>query len=215
MRKHVFLLAMLLSLPFAMPLLAQKDTKARTILDAMSERYKKTPAFKAAFFLEMFNGKQLMDKMEGNVTVMGDKYHLNLGDQEIYNNRVNVWTYLKSEKEVTIAEYEPDPDDLSITQIYNIYKTDFKYLFIEEKTEAGKVLEVVELSPQKKNVNYFKIRLEIGKQDRLLKRWEVFEKTGKRHVYTIKDFNSSVKVTDADFVFDMARHPGVEVVDLR
>ncbi|MCU0451762.1 MAG: outer membrane lipoprotein carrier protein LolA [Bernardetiaceae bacterium] len=195
---------------------ANKDPKAEAALNGMSERYKKMTAFKAEFTCNMKSPQEKLDEnFSGKITVKGQKFRLKLPEQEIYNNQTTVWTYVEEDKEVTITDNDPDSGDLNPAEIYTMYKKGFKYVLVEEKKENNEVFELVDLTPDDKTVNYFKIRLMINKRTRELKSWQVFEKNGRRFTYTITKFEPNVVVNDADFTFDKAKHPKVEVVDLR
>ena len=66
---------------------AQKDPKALAILDAMSDKYQNTEAFKAKLVYKLENpGEKLNETFRGEITVMGEKYRLKIGEQEIINN---------------------------------------------------------------------------------------------------------------------------------
>lgn len=194
----------------------QYDPKAKNILDAMSKKYSEIHAFTAKFSYSLNSpAESLEEKFEGEITVKENKYHLNMGEQEIYNNEQNVWTYLKPENEVTITEYEPDPEDILPTEVPEMYKNGYKYLFVEDKIIEGRAYEIVELNPEDKDLRYYKIRLTIDKNDKTLRSYEMYEKGGRRYLYTIKDFKPTSTVSDQDFVFNTAKYPKVEVIDLR
>ena len=197
-------------------LMAQYDPKAKRILDAMSEKYKLIPAFKANFSYKMESSDDdISEDVKGDIIVKQNKYKINLGSQAVYNNEENVWVYLKETNEVTISEYEPDPEDLSPTEIPNMYKEGFKYRFVEEKTIDGDVYEVVELNPEDTDLGYFKILLTIHKQNKTLNSWQFFYKNGRQYTYYINDFKADNKISDNVFVFNVSDYPGVDVVDLR
>ena len=147
--------------------------------------------------------------------VKGEKFRLSLDDQEIINDGTTVWTYLPSAKEVNIDNYDPDSDDINPIKIFDIYKKGFKYLYLADKTEAGVVLEEVDLVPEKKDAQYFKIKMMIVKKDKSIQSWTMFDKSGNRYKYTITKFTPNIKVEDALFTFDPKKYPGVEVIDLR
>ena len=141
-------------------------------------------------------------------------FGLSLDDQEIINNGTTVWTYLPSAKEVNIDNYDPDSDDINPIKMFDIYKKGFKYLYLADKTEAGVVLEEIDLVPEKKDAQYFKIKMMIVKKDKSIQSWTMFDKSGNRYKYTITKFTPNVKVDDAFFTFDPKKYPGVEVIDL-
>jgi chaperone LolA len=194
---------------------AQTDSKAGEILDAVSTKYKAIPAFKALFTYAMENQSAgLKENYSGDITVKGSKFHLKMGGQEIINNGATVWTYLKESNEVNISDYEPDADAITPTNIYTIYKKGYKYTFVEQIKEAGQVYDVIDLTPENKNAQIYKIRLTINKKDRSIKSFKTFEKNGNRYVYSISKFTPT-EIDDKAFVFDKSKYKGVEVVDLR
>jgi outer membrane lipoprotein carrier protein len=140
---------------------------------------------------------------------------LALPEQEVINNGSTVWTYLPEAKEVNIDNYDPNSEDVNPSKIYDIYKKGFKYLYLQDKTEGGVLCEEIDLVPEKKDAQFFKIKMFISKKDKAIQSWVMFDKGGNRYKYTISKFNPNVKVDDSFFAFDLKKHPGVEVVDLR
>ena len=196
--------------------LAQYDSKALTILDAMSKKYKEIPNFRAKFTYSLMSDVTgVKESSEGEIIVKGGKFILRLANQEIINNGTTVWTYVKESNEVNISDYQPDENDITPTKIYTMYKKGYKYLFVEEKTEAGKTYETVDLIPEEKKNQIFKVRIDINKKDKTVKSWKVFEKNGNRYLYTVKTFTPEPTLPDNMFNFDKTKYKGVEVVDLR
>ncbi|MBX2965642.1 MAG: outer membrane lipoprotein carrier protein LolA [Cyclobacteriaceae bacterium] len=213
MKKYAiaFLLALLAKASFA-----QYDPKALEILEAMSKKYKAYTSFEANITSSMTNDVEgIKEEFKGKITVKGDKFRLAMDDQEIINNGVTVWTYLPSAKEVNIDNYDPDADEINPSKIYDLYKKGFKYLYLEDQTENGVLCEVIDLVPEKKDAQYFKIKMNIGKKDRSIQSWTMYDKSGNKYKYTITKFTPNVTVTDAFFTFDPKKYPGVEVIDLR
>ncbi len=195
---------------------SQYDPKALEILEAMSKKYKAITAFEANLTSGMTNETEgVNEEFKGKITVKGDKFRLLLDDQEIINNGTTVWTYLPSAKEVNIDNFDPGSDDVNPTKIFEMYKKGFKYLYLADKTEAGVVCEEIDLVPEKKDAQYFKIKMMIVKKDKSIQSWTMFDKAGNRYKYTITKFTANVKVDDSFFSFDPKKYPGIEVIDLR
>ncbi len=200
---------------------AQYDPKARTILDAMSTKYSKIGPYKANIQSIMTNESDGLNEVASfDITVKGNMFRLKLEEQEIYNDGKTVWThfYIPDDEvnEVEINNYDPDEKDINPAKIYNAYKEGYKYLLVEETTEAGVKCDVVDLVAENaKDSEFFKIRLNISQKDRSLISWTMFEKTGTRYTYKISKFQSGLNVTDTFFKFDPAKFPGVDIVDLR
>src|SRR5687768_5106059 len=202
----------LLLLVFAKLAMAQYDPKALETLDAMSKKYKAIPAFEANFSYVLTNEvEKVNEEFKGKVTVKGDKFRMVLPEQEVINNGTTTWTYLPDAKEVNIDNYDPNSDEVNPSKIYEIYKKGFKYLYLEDKTEGGVVVEVIDLVPEKKDAQYFKIRMNIVKKDKSIQSWTMFDKAGNKYKYSITKFNQNVTVPDTFFTFDPKKYPGVEV----
>lgn len=194
--------------------LAQKDEAALQILDAMSSKYQQLPAFQANFSYNIENPEEGIDEgFEGIITVKDAKYKLNMGGQEIINDGENVWTFLEDDNEVTIAEYDDTESEITLSNIFTIYKSGYKYLFLEERNNG--TVEVVDLVPEDLEKSFFKIRMSITKKDRDLLSFKIFDKSGNRYFYKIDAFKADEDITDEDFKFDIAAHAGVEVIDFR
>lgn len=194
-----------------------QDKKAEGILDAMSNKYKSLKTFNANFTygVEGANNK-LSNVYTGTVTVKGNKFKLKTAGQEVFNNGKEIYTFVKETNEVNISDFNPNDDsDFSPTKIYSIYKKGYKYQFKEEKKEGAQSYEIVELSPIAGKSNVSKIQITVNKSDKSIKTWKVWDKSGKKTVFRIDKFVPNAPATDAMFIFDKSKYPGVEVVDLR
>jgi outer membrane lipoprotein carrier protein len=195
---------------------AQYDPKALQILEAMSKKYQSIPAFEANLAVTLTNEvEKVNEEFKGKITVKGDKYKLSLPEQEVINNGSTIWTYLPEAKEVNIDNYDPSSQDINPSKIYELYKKNFKYLYLQDKTEGGVLCEEIDLVPEKKDAQFFKIKMFINKKDKSIQSWTMFDKGGNKYKYTLAKFNPNIKVDDAFFSFDPKKYPGVEVIDLR
>lgn len=213
MKKSILAFVFALSGTFAV---AQYDPKALEILEAMSKKYQAIEAFEANISYTLTNDvEKVNEEFKGKITVKGEKFKLSLPEQEVINNGNTVWTYLPEAKEVNIDNFDPNSDDINPSKIYEIYKKNFKYLYLSDKMEGGVLCEEVDLVPDKKDAQYFKIKMMINKKDKSIQSWTMYDKAGNRYKYTITKFVPGVKVDDAFFTFDPKKYPGVEVIDLR
>lgn len=194
--------------------LAQKDPQALQILDAMSAKYKKTPSFKAGFKYLMENPEEnISEGFEGNVFVKGDKYKLVMDEQEVRFDGEYVWTYTKEFEEVSVSSNEEQQEEISISNIFNLYKTGYKYLYLESR-DNGRT-DVIDLVPEDTNLSYFKIRMLIDAATKSLKSFRVFDKSGSRFVYEVVSFAEAPALKDADFTWSEGELSGKELIDFR
>lgn len=191
------------------------DPKAKAILDKAGEVYKQSTGIYSKFTqtIEVPAGKA--STKTGEIYLKGNKFRIKFPDQEIYCNEKSIWTYLKDVNEVQINDYEPDPSDISPSNMFNIYQKDFNYIKIADETVSGKVCHVIDLTPKDKSRSYFKVRLWLNKETNLLSKIRIFDKNGYRYNYTINQINHKAKIDDSEFNFDKSDYQGVRVEDLR
>src|SRR5689334_8973281 len=128
---------------------SQYDPKALEILDAMSKKYKDLTSFEANLSINLINETdKVNDEFKGKIVVKGDKFKLTLPEQEVINNGKTTWTYLPEAKEVNIDNFDPNSDDINPAKIYEIYKKNFKYLYLTDEMDGNVLCEVVDLVPE-------------------------------------------------------------------
>ncbi|HLU90806.1 MAG TPA: outer membrane lipoprotein carrier protein LolA [Cyclobacteriaceae bacterium] len=197
---------------------AQKDPKAEEILNSVSENYKSLNGLTAEFEYTYSNTPDApVQTNKGKVTVKGDKYRLVLDDQEIYNNGETVWTYIKSDnfKEVTINTVEEDMEELTPSNIYNIYKKGYNYKYLGEETRNGRVVQIIELNAEDRRSQFQQITLFVDKARKYLVEWEIKDDIGGTFSYKFREIDAQANIPDSFFVFNTKEHPDVEVIDLR
>ncbi|WP_181305632.1 outer membrane lipoprotein carrier protein LolA [Rufibacter sp. XAAS-G3-1] len=194
----------------------QKDPQAEKILDAMSKKYQAMNAFKVGFTQTVESpSAKAKESISGDITVSGNKFRLAVAGQEIINNGATIWTIMKKENEVTISDNDPDEQEMTPNQIYTLYKKGYRYVHAGEEKEGGEAVHVIDLTPNDRDNQVFKVRLHISKKDNSLKSWKMFRKNGNRYTYKINKFTPNPPVTAATFAFDKSKYKGINVVDLR
>ncbi|RYE13636.1 MAG: outer membrane lipoprotein carrier protein LolA [Sphingobacteriales bacterium] len=207
---------------------AQKDDAAKAILNELSKKYRSYTSIKTDFLLSVENKQAaLVENQTGTVIskAQGNKFRVSLYspvsksksvmDQEIISNGKTQWTYLVADKEVQVNDAGQGDDAFNPAQIYTIYEKGYKYLFTGTKKLNGKLYQIIDLTPEAENAQFFKIRLTIDKVKKQIYNVLVFDRNGSRYNYTLKTVTPNVPVADAFFTFDTKKNPGVEVVDLR
>ncbi|SNT10790.1 Outer membrane lipoprotein-sorting protein [Ekhidna lutea] len=200
-----------LTLTLLLQVQAQYDPEALTVLDAMSNKYKKVKSFKASFSQKLTNESAGLDEtISGDIAVKGDMYVLDVAGQKIFNDGTDIYTFNAEVNEVTISTYDPEESEITLSNVYDLYKNGFKYALAEEKSNGDRLIE---LDPESRDKSYFKIRMTINAKDEL-KSFTVFERTGNKYVYSINSFTPA-NLADSYFTFDTSEYPNVEVIDFR
>ncbi len=191
---------------------------AEKILADVSERYQQLDGFKATFeYTYSTDTDGVVQSNVGEVTVKGDKYRLVLDDQEIYNDGNTVWTYIKSSRyeEVTINSVEEDSDELTPSNVYNIYKRGYESKLLGEKNMDGKTVYEILLTSEGKSSQFKEIRLFVDKNTKDLVAWEIADDAGGRFQYKFKEVNKNQRFQDDYFVFNTSEYKNIEIIDLR
>ena len=189
---------------------SQEDKRAVDLLDMMSEKYQKMEGFTSSFTYIMNNlSENIADSFQGKISVKEEMYVLFIEGQKIINDSKTVWTYLEELNEVTISEFDPEEQELSLNNIFEIYKSGFSFKFLGEE----KNIKLVEIYPDDQEKSYFKILFKIDSSG-LLSSFSVFDKSNSTFVYMINDFKEE-SLENALFTFIPENYPEIEVIDFR
>lgn len=196
---------------------AQSDAKAKAVLDAVSKKMNGLKSAKANFTLHLAGGKgKVNETKKGTLVMKGQKYHVILSGQEIICDGKTVWTYTKDANEVQVSNYNPNEQTISPSKLFtNFYDKEYKYAYVGEKKVKGKANDVVDLTPTNGKKQFSKVELMVDKSTSMVTGGSIWEKNGNMYQYEVSNFVPNDNVPDAEFTFNKAAHPGVEVVDLR
>ena len=211
------LVALTLSASF-LTLHAQKsDPQAKKVLDAVSSKFQTFKTVQAGFTYKVENaaGKALSTKT-GNLFMKGSKYRVSFGGQEIYSDGKTVWSYDKGSNEVTVSNLDASSGMITPQKLFtNFYDKDFLSVLNGEKKVGAKTVQEIEMTPVDKSKAFHKIYLYVDKAAQTISSTKVLENGGNRYSYTVTNMKTNGALADGQFVFDKAKYPGVEVVDLR
>ncbi len=192
------------------------DPAAKKILDQASAKIKSYKSVQASFTLQIQDGQgNSQGTKKGMVNMKGNKYFVQITGQEIYCDGKTIWTYDKSANEVTITKVDPSSNTLSPQKLFtNFYDKDFLYKVNGEQKIGTKTVVEIEMTPIDKTQNFHKVYLYVDKKSHLVSSGKMLDKNNNRYIYTINNLNGNANLTDASFIFDKSKHPGVEEVNL-
>jgi len=195
----------------------KSDPDAKKILDAVSAKFKSFKAPQDTFTYKVENGDgKVLSSKSGSVVMKGNKYKVAMNGQEIFSNGTTVWTYDKNANEVTITSLDGGANSVTPQKLFtNFYDKDFYYKLNGTSKQGGKTVQEIELTPVDKSRPFHKVYVWVDKANNTIYSTTVLEKSGNRYTYTVTKLNPNAAVSDASFVFDKSKYPGVEVVDLR
>ena len=188
----------------------QLDQNATDILKKASARFQQNVAFNVTATILDGNKKQLA-KHTAQVRYHKGKYHLVMEGQELISDGTVVWQWNKQANEVAISNLSTDDVDLlNPGRLLENYQRNFKAKYIRTDDDGTAIIDLTPRSTR----SYHKIRLFIKEDDGLVRRIEVQKYDSGREIYDISDFKRASNAA-SQFTFDPAKHPGVEVIDMR
>jgi outer membrane lipoprotein-sorting protein len=230
-RKFFLLLpALFLSvMTFAQPADPNYDPKAKAILEEVSKTTKAYSSITATFSITVKQANGTSDVKNGTVIMKGGMYKIVIENkvkdvikkEEYYNDGTTTWVYSEKDKEVTI-DNAPDPakkksETITPNDIFTLYEKGFKYTFVKEETQNGKVVQIINLFPEKPDKkNYHTVKVTIDKTKKQIINVVFMNKDGSTTTYNVKTFTPNAVVSDATFKYDKKAHPAdVQEIDMR
>lgn len=211
--KRLFVL--LLTLGILHSFAQDSNKKATEILDAVVEKTNSLENFKVDFIYSMINEEAGIDESkEGVIYVDGDKYRLNIAGQIVICDGETVWTYLPEDFEVMLNMVEESDESITLSNLLNQYNEKYKSKYLGENTIQGTSYLILELKP-KEGKTYTKVEIVVEKETMLINSFTIFDKNGSVYAYQIEKFESDLPISDTMFVFSPAKHPDVEIIDMR
>ncbi len=197
--------------------IGKNDPEAKKILDQVTAKAKSYKNIQADFTIEIQNAAgKIEGSKKGTVYLKGTQYHVSITGQEIFCDGKNSWSYDKSTNEVTISKVDPTVKTISPEKFFtDFYDKDFLYKLNGDVKQGTKNLQEIELTPVDKTKTFFKVYLYIDKATKMIHSLKSLEKNGAKDILTINKLVGNTNISDDLFVFNKAKYPGVEEVDLR
>ncbi len=212
MNRLIFVITLIINFTFIQNTFSQENNKkAVQILDKMSNLYKSMISFSSTFEYSMVNlDENIEDSFQGKIIIKEEKYLLKIEGQEIINDGETIWTYIPELNEVNISTFEPDDQEISLNNVFDLYKNGFEQNYLSEDNKHHKI----ELYPEDESKSYYKILILINKVDFSMYNFSVFDKSNTKYVYKINEFKEE-KIDDSFFIFDSSKYPDIEIIDFR
>ena len=194
---------------------AQVDVKAKAILDKVSKLTKTYKTISVNFSMTITSAGGNPIKQKGTALMKGDKYYLSLPDQKVFCDATTVWTFIDEDNECYVSDVEDAEDDIiQPSQLLTIWEKGFNFKYSKEMTFAGKQVHEIFLYPKDKaKSKYHTIVIRIDKVKNEVVYAHIIGKDGTHMKYTLTKFQKNISLPDSKFVFNKAKHPGVEMIE--
>lgn len=218
MKKIRFYIATLLLLSASCGLFAQRSSaEATKILDKAYESYKKSSGIKLSFTMKSVASNGFIDDTQrGTALIKGNKFHISLPNMNVWFDGTTQWVWIGDANEVNISN--PGKDEvaaISPLALISMYKDGYVLEAPQSKRINGKDAYRIGLNPSESSADFKKIWVAISKKDDSIVQVAFTLKNGTKTTIDILKYQSRLHFSDADFLFNAAQYPDVDIVDLR
>ncbi len=130
-----------------------QDGKAQELLDEVSQKVKSYDHIYIDFKYALNNEAQgVNQETRGDVTLMGEKYLLNLmGTTQIYDDQ-KLYTIVPEDEEITISSQNPEDDDaITPSKMLTFFNDGYTYKWDIDQDVNGRKIQYIKLLPKDSN----------------------------------------------------------------
>jgi len=193
------------------------DPAAHAILGNVRRNFESFRSLKFHFSVITENRMEGVRNTVGNGTILmrGDSYNLSFLEMTTISDGRTVWNFNSETNEVYISRVNPDDfETMNPLMLINSYQDHFRGTLIREQMENNIHVAIIDLRPFETR-NFHRVRMVVNMQNNSLVRSEIHDRDGTILIFQIDQMQTNVPTPSNQFRFDVARHPGVEVIDLR
>lgn len=194
---------------------AQPDPKAKAILDKVSANFKTLKTIEANYTLNVTNraGKSAGNK-NGKIYLKGQKYLITESSLQIMSDGKKVWRFEPEANEVAVSSAAEIGDGITPQKLFtNFYDKDFLYKLNGNVKQGTKTLAEIEMTPIDKRKNFFKVYVYVDEAQKMIVSSKIYENSGNVYTYSMSGLKLNQPLKDDMFVFNPAKHPGVEFIE--
>jgi outer membrane lipoprotein-sorting protein len=197
---------------------AQKDTKAKELLDKSSAAFTQSGDLSVSFTMNIKDvTNKVTESFDGQIRIKGNKFFIETPGRDIYFDGKTQWIHDKSYDEVNVSE--PNSQEIQMlnpASIFEMYKKGCNYKYVGGKTDT-KMQKVQEISlfPKDKKGDINRIDLQINETDNMPTLFHIFSKNDFENLIYINKYQTKLNLPDSLFVFDTKKYPETEIIDLR
>lgn len=178
------------------------------ILDRLRTRYESTDALRAHFTQTIGDAS-----MEGTLTLRGNAYRIETGDQTLVTDGTTAWVYSKSEKQVLVNDAVADETAFSPADFFTHYPDRFNVKVQGSESIGGVRHDRLQLTPKEGGSFLREVTLFVRASDALPTRVQIVDGNGTRVAFDLRDVEVNPRLSND--VFRFVAPQGAEVVDLR
>ena len=155
------------------------------------------------------DGKTLGESEKGHAWLQGEAYKIEMTDQQTISDGKTIWSYLIDDEEVMVSNASEGTDNTPLKLLTSL---DESYVATLSGIDA-KGIATIELANPKGQ--YKRVTMKVDTKKTELKSADIYLEDGNKFIIKVKEMKYDQKLDDKFFTFDEAKHPEVDVIDMR
>lgn len=153
----------------------------------------------------------------GKMILVGDKYHITIGDNIVYSDAIDQYTLNRANKELVIEKINNNNSLLSNpSNLFTISQKDYTLLSEKQEILNGKELTKSTLLSKNINISNDAQKVELFSDDQYnIVEIRVYDRSGLGITLSIKSIKSNVTIDENMFKTDNSTLQGIEIIDFR
>ena len=155
------------------------------------------------------DGKTLGESEKGHAWLQGEAYKIEMTDQQTISDGKTIWSYLINDEEVMVSNASEGTDNTPLKLLTSL---DESYVATLSGIDA-KGIATIELANPKGQ--YKRVTMKVDTKKTELKSADIYLEDGNKFIIKVEEMKYDQKLDDKFFTFDEAKHPEVDVIDMR
>lgn len=155
------------------------------------------------------DGKTLGESEKGHAWLQGEAYKIEMTDQQTISDGKTIWSYLIDDEEVMVSNASEGTDNTPLKLLTSL---DESYVATLSGIDA-KGIATIELANPKGQ--YKRVTMKVDTKKTEIKSADIYLEDGNKFIIKVEEMKYDQKLDDKFFTFDEAKHPEVDVIDMR
>lgn len=198
-----------ISLVFAAQVVSAQSN-AEKILRVMVDQMRSHKNVEMVFNYQISpDGKTLGESEKGHAWLQGEAYKIEMTDQQTISDGKTIWSYLINDEEVMVSNASEGTDNTPLKLLTSL---DESYVATLSGIDA-KGIATIELANPKGQ--YKRVTMKVDTKKTELKSADIYLEDGNKFIIKVEEMKYDQKLDNKFFTFEEAKHPEVDVIDMR
>lgn len=187
---------------------AQNADKAKNLLKEVSAKVKSYDNMVIDFKYNLENSAEnISQETRGDVSISGDKYHLNLmGTSQMFDGK-KIYTIIPEDQEINVATYVAEDDNaITPSKMFTFYEEGYTYKWDITQDVKGRKIQYIKLTPIDSKAEVKNILLGIDSQTKHIYNLIQTQDNGTKITITVKSFKTNQPLAKNLFIFNPANY---------